>query len=73
MMFSETTQLFSGLQSIIIAPDLKWAKEHSWIVTSALIESIPAVKESWRVSPLKLQWNISILELGIATMQGTFL
>jgi hypothetical protein len=72
-MFSEITQLFSGLLSTIIAPDLKWAKEHSCTIESALIERMPAVFESFNVSPLKLEWNTSMLEFGNDKMQGTFL
>ena len=73
IIFSEITILFSGLVSTIIAPALKWAKEHSWMVVSLLSDRMPVVNESCSVSPLKLQWNISRLAFGYDTMQGTFL
>jgi len=56
--------LFSGLCSIMIAPPLKWAKEHSWTVKSLFNDKMPVVIEFWIVSPLKQQWVISIEELG---------
>lgn len=72
MMFSEITILFSGFVSSMIAPALKCAKEHSCIVVSLLSERTPAVKDSYSVSPLKLQWKISKLVFGCETIHGTF-